>query len=486
MDSTTVQDNLAFRMLKKQPLVSFTEPSVADYESEKHIRVVVPRVQLSLSQLPQILISRECRKQLQESSIMDRRWQCFFSRRIRAAMAGTSTRIASLFPGHTVPSSPASSTPLTRYRGSLIFHQFLDLLGFDGGRPLASQFVSRAEPSAASLSPVRKEEFWPWRTLRRSALSFVQLVEEQDECEPNEIIGLLQRQTLAMLRFERVPLNELLHQIHYAWAGFGGPNFSQLALKIGDEILSQARLGGTDSLLPLLFEIEGFASYCAFSESINPYASGLYGNNWIEVGTVSLSQCRASELCEQNRLLDEIVSLTERGFAPIIVNELGCVVDGNHRLTAAWIWNLLKYCADSNWDLDDDQFQTLVSRFFKSSKKISPVTRHQMLTHLAAYLSNAVFKRRLEKHIRPLVQHYAPIQGLPALLLPEYLSCPVIKETYDEGRGRVRVPPGVFQLMSQAPHSVLAPRAVYHFTDCALLPWFSILKPDIRLAPELS
>ena len=39
-----------------------------------------------------------------------------------------------------------------------------------------------------------------------------------------------------------------------------------------------------------------------------------------------------------------------------------------------------------------------------------------------------------------------------------------------------RACPSIYEAMSLNEHLVLPPRASYHFTDAALLPWFTVLK----------
>lgn len=460
----------------------FCAPKIAEYESEKHIRIVVPRLEQSLFQLPAFELNKAGRHILEGNPRLSRLWHCFFSRRLRAAVTGASTRIATLFPGHTV-AAPQAHKPgrNTRYRGSLLFHQYLDLLSFDGGRPTHGD-LSAIEPAVSDgLSPVPEPEHWPWTGVKQPVLSFLEPPEAGCDSAPNELIGHLQKQIATRLQAEPQPLKDLLQRIHLSWGGTQAPDYKAEIWQLCWEIASVARLGSNDNFLPFLFELEGFASYCTYAEAVNPFASGLYGQNWTEVGTVELSSCHPTELCERDRLLEELINLPSRGFAPIIVNEFDCVVDGNHRLTAAWIWNLLKYANASEWSVDDRDFQDLVVKFMRAnSKTMSAVTRHQVLTHLATFLTNDVYRRRLTYNLAAPVKCSKAIDKLPAVLLPEYSSCPVLKEAYDQGRGRFRVNPRVFASLRSAPHTVLRPRAAYHFTDCAILPWFSVVKPNLR------
>ena len=64
---------------------------------------------------------------------------------------------------------------------------------------------------------------------------------------------------------------------------------------------------------------------------------------------------------------------------------------------------------------------------------------------------------------------------LPVVLLSEYLSQAVVKGLYDEGIEIVRACPSLYEEMASDQLLVLPPRASYHFTDAALLPWFKVL-----------
>ena len=53
-----------------------------------------------------------------------------------------------------------------------------------------------------------------------------------------------------------------------------------------------------------------------------------------------------------------------------------------------------------------------------------------------------------------------------------------IRACYDEGKRVVRACPSLYEEMSKDGDLVLPPRASYHFTDAALLPWFGVLSRD--------
>ena len=159
---------------------------------------------------------------------------------------------------------------------------------------------------------------------------------------------------------------------------------------------------------------------------------GIFAANWVEVARLPLSAFCPTELCETDRLLEELINLVQRGFAPIVVNEDMCVADGNHRLAAAWLWNLFCSTSELNWDLGDQIFQLKVADFIRT-RLVQPVLIHEVLDHLASLLSDSDSKQLLEESIRRHVSPSRQIESLLATLLPEYLSGAVVKAPYDRG-----------------------------------------------------
>lgn len=179
-----------------------------------------------------------------------------------------------------------------------------------------------------------------------------------------------------------------------------------------------------------------------------------------------------------------MINLSSRGFAPVVINEYGLVADGNHRLTAAYVWNILKYCQDLPWCLENDQFQKRAAAFagavqnglLKTNSPVSPISIHQAFGHLSHFLCRPDWRARLNSYTRPLLKRHDFVSELPVVVLPEYLSGAVVKSLYDDGEKIERACPSLYEAMSLNSHLVLPPRASYHFTDAALLPWFTVLK----------
>ncbi|MEZ4544398.1 MAG: hypothetical protein R3C24_10895 [Cyanobacteriota/Melainabacteria group bacterium] len=61
--------------------------------------------------------------------------------------------------------------------------------------------------------------------------------------------------------------------------------------------------------------------------------------------------------------------------APVVINEHESIADGNHRLTAAWLWNLLNASVKTCWKIDDTNFKAIADFIIEGHKgEISPVT----------------------------------------------------------------------------------------------------------------
>ncbi len=327
------------------------------------------------------------------------------------------------------------------------------------------------------------EDAWPWRFVERPILSFVELHKSGDEkparkADSHPSLDMLDWKSGHLLAEGSSPAAGVLASIHRAWTKTTIPAYADEALAVADAVIEHEKGRALNQWLPLLFELEGFASHLTYTKDLRIFSSGFFANNWLEVGLLELSQFRATELCVRERLLDEIVNLTTRGFAPVVINEFRCVADGNHRLTAAWLWNLLKQCHDLKWDVGDDDFQRAVADFAgRHARGMGAVVLHEVLDHLGAFLTTRGLRSRLMGEIRPALSRFRVLGELPVVLLPEYLSGAVLKDPYDRGEATIRIEPSVYEFIQQVPDAVLPARASYHFTDCVLLPWFSVLSP---------
>lgn len=470
----TVSDDFGFRAHCDSRL-TYSYPQVETYEKEKDIQIVEQPQVLKFFDAP-CEVSPELVRVLDDTPQMTRRWHGFFGRRIHAATADN-LDIPAYFPGHTVP-APGSQACCNgvRYRGSLLADQYRDLLGFDGGQPYLKH--GRLVSSAASVRarPIKQRHFWPWHYIQQPELRFVDSeVEPSADGAEGDVVDHLRHSVQALRKQKDASVGRLLTFLHQAWTNTTVPTYSDVSLSVVERVLvDNAEYLNGDQALKLLFELEGFAGYSTLVDKVNPVASGIFSGNWIDVGTLPLQACRGTEFCISSRLFSELRNLSKRGFAPIVLNEFENVSDGNHRLTASWIWNILSRCLEFEWDLDNLQFQLRV-RDVVQQMAPSEVSKHEALHHLGVFLNKDEYRLQLNGEIRSLIMQAGSFQQVPVVFLPEYFSATVVKHAYDAGVATLRVSPAVYEAMRHNSNAVLPPRASYHFTDCALLPWFSVV-----------
>ena len=61
-------------------------------------------------------------------------------------------------------------------------------------------------------------------------------------------------------------------------------------------------------MLPLLFELEAFASYSTMVEKLDVVASGFFDGRWLDVARMKIEDIKATEQCRTDRLLDELIN----------------------------------------------------------------------------------------------------------------------------------------------------------------------------------
>lgn len=474
---------------------SFLTPSINSYQRQKRVRIVSsctkhgnkPAHTQNLSQL-------DFAESESSNLAQTEKWQVFYNERLEAALTCESCEedpaCRTFFPGHTIP-SPGGASCHEVYRGSLMYRQFLNLFKFDGGRPDHSPaFQTASLPHIA----VSHSEPWLWTQVKRPDLSFIDMKKIADETlqqatqtdfgknAKEEIYCTKLKNTCYALLRERqlndgtANFSDLLLAVHGAWSDAPATTYSAESLLCAEQTFNtfQERIND-DNFLSVLFELEALASYHTFHSQSQIFASGSFAGNWLAVSLAPLASVHATEFCVRDRLLDEIINLSGQRFAPIIMNEFGSVSDGNHRLTSCWMWNLLKFTSNCNWSLEDDEFQEKVGKFVNEfAEELGPISLHEVLGHLAGFLSNPEQRSRLHNHVKRATSRHGFIFEVPVILLPEYSSSTVVKDIYDDGKAVVRVNPSVYYAMQQDRSLVLPPRASYHFTDSALLPWFSV------------
>ncbi|MBP9090046.1 hypothetical protein KBI23_03395 [bacterium] len=476
-------DKLQFSI--SQSALSCSVPNLRLYEEQKKIQVVTTS-QLNFG-------NEISATKLQDTSALAA--TLFYHLRLEAALThchpGEKIAPPSYFPGPIIP-GPGGPHCHEVNRGNLLFDQFKHLLSFD--RKAASRLIRSSHENQTNLFATQAQgtEEWAWTHIAAPQLLFLHQVMEAEEKRPSqasqlETLRTLQDQALALYSkaqltgFSLTSVRNLLSLIRRAWhqsilPDLQSESMAEQALLQASQFLRQNQNRIGDNLLYVLFELDAMLAYQSISTGLQTFAAGVFAGNFVEVALYPLVKLGATEFCVRERLFDEVINLVGRGFAPVVINELGLIADGNHRVTASWIWNILKYTAEKNldWSLDNQDFQKAIADYFAQSDE-SAVSRHEALSHLAHFLSRPEYRSKLNTYIRPLLAEYDYIKELPVVFLPEYLSQAVVKSHYDEGSKIERACPSVYETLALNDSLVLPPRASYHFTDSALLPWFTVL-----------
>jgi hypothetical protein len=465
-------------------------PSLTAYQAQKKIQVV------STSQLNfgnEITLSQQNQNQPSASDL-------FYQLRLDGALSVGQAETAAIpcyFPGPVIP-GPGGLHCHEVNRGNLLFDQFKNLVAYDSKTQARLLQLNSSEQKdfkpATTLFTTDAEvnEPWSWSEIPAPALAFLHQVVELESAVATAAGSAAPLATLAEkaeLLFEAARVAgfspestlELITLIRTAWhrSTVSGAIESVQIEKAALTLRQNENKINSQNLLYVLFELDAQVSYKTISAGLQTFAAGVFAGNFVEVALYPLAKLGATEFCVRERLFDEVINLVGRGFAPVVINELGLVADGNHRVTASWIWNILKFTADRglDWSLDSVEFQKAAGEYFTNTRE-SAVSRHEALSHLAHFLSRPEYRSKLNTYIRPLLADYDYIKELPVVFLPEYLSQAVVKSHYDEGTRIERACPSVYETLAMNDSLVLPPRASYHFTDSALLPWFTVLGRD--------
>jgi hypothetical protein len=412
-------------------------------------------------------------------------WDNFYSRRVSAALEcdGGLPRVLSLFPGNTVLS--LSGDEKFRYRGSLAFEQFLQMFDYAKGSPSDGLGSIGLKKTVVDETP-----FWPWIDIEKPKLQFITADYDLDvvDCRTDgelvsakqEYLKQLYADAFAAINDEERGAPACLKLIHSVWTDTPAPVYSKFAIAVVSRLIEQAKPRLNErNLLPFLFELESFAGYETYVSRIMPVASGWYSNTWLDVGFMPLTQIRATELCVRERLVQELLNLPARGFAPVVVNEFDSVADGNHRVTSSWIWNILKHAMHTEWSLDDAEFMLAVKEYVTAHREaLGQVSLYESLKQLASFLADDNVRHQLSYTLKPMMRRARAIRKLPVVMLPEYAMGTVEKGSYDQSGVLMRVPPSLYSELALSSDLVLPARASYHFTDAVPMPWFEVVKQE--------
>lgn len=454
------------------PTLRWQFPDVARYQELKQLRVIPRTHDAPFSPDP---IGRP--PMLTDPHLLAGAWEAFYGPRLAAAASGQrEAPFPARFPGHTLP-APGNGT---MYVGSLSIARFCYTLGLLGMHRQPTDLNGHAyTPLVQRLS---NTDSWHWSvdpvTLQQVVFDDGKPKRSMSAGEKTRYLAWLQ--SLMVERGEFNPTGKtiaaLLSTIRRAW-GWSLP-ISEVDDERAAGWITDAyrRCGQFVDWLALMFEIEAILSEIAASRSFPLQGYGFFDGRWLEVAIAPIASIRSTELAVFDRVHAELFTLSERGFAPIVINELYCDTDGTHRLTAVWVWNILREACLLEGDPLDQNGLNRASRIIANSAVVDPIAFHEALQYLGQMLES-LDGRCDVRRLLPIIRSSRSVTHLPVIFLPEYSWPTVVKGPFDDGTGSIRVDPATYLFLRQHARGVLPPRGPYHRTDRALLPVFPILQP---------
>lgn len=453
----------------------FNDPDIKAYEVQKDLRVISSAGQqfyAGIPTFPSMLLGNGMLKEL---------WQEHYGVRLAAAISGIRKPYVSRFPGHTLPGLGGGAS--TRYGGSLAVERFEHMLLLSGALPKIGTMTGAERPSY-EIKPVSSQQWWWSKPLPHPQLKIIfPAVDERSasEKERHDLMVWLRQEAERMIFQDKPQARELLSLIRSAWSSHTRPCvWAPETLKAAAGVIEEVRFNTRREWCDWLafgFELEACLSSIEYSWPLNITSFGEYQGSWIEVGRLPISRIQCTEQAVTERVLAELINLRIKGFAPVIVNELGCDTDGTHRLVSAWMWNLLSFTGRTRPILESAEFCLDIQRFLEvHGQDMGDAVIHEVLRCLGEILSKSATWEVFYTQVFDYVPRYYPITHLPVLLLSEYSCGAVLKGPYDEGQGSYRVDPSIYEQISRDRSCVLPARGPYHLTDRALLPWFEILE----------
>lgn len=412
----------------------------------------------------------------------ERRWRQLFGKRIASVFNRSTKRdFPEVFPGSAISNIGAGSSQFERYQ------RILSTRG--------AKYAPNWEMTAISGASTHSR--WPWLYVDKPLISVLNpdvMYTWLDPAPPRS--KLLADKLPQLARSRNYSLDEIrsvLELVHCEWAKALNPFYDLKALSLCREILAQElhrdKYRSTPEAIELIFELEAYAFYSSILNRYKSIFTGEYQGLWLEIVLVPLAVMKPTELCQPDRLFDELRNLYLGRTAPVVINEHESVADGNHRLTAAWLWNLLNASVKTSWKIDDTAFQKAIADFIEGHKgEISPVTVHEVLRHLATILEDESRASFLEDQIKPWLRRHrmqSRIESLPAVVLTTYNGLAAIAESYDSRQEITRFEPGIYEALLNLKSKVLPPRACYHFADRVPLPWFALVEPNSSAQSEV-
>ncbi len=379
----------------------------------------------------------------------------------RLAAAANGGACGSRFPGSVLPGPGAGSA--VEAVGALALDRFRSAVRHPHG------LIVSGEASVATRE-LQPEERWPWTGIEQPSL--VEVVFDTSPEPPRDEAALAAE--IARVR----PDADGIRLAHRLWCpGRDAPEVPDSLLATLVERFPAAR----DNPVPFAWELEEFLGHRSEGRAWNGHGHGFWNGFWLEVGLAPIDRIFPTELAVGARLAAELVTLPERGFAPLVVNEYGCDTDGTHRLLAAWLFNLCRSLDPAVLADRSRRLPHLRGRVVEwVGGRLEPflVPRPLLVREGLRFLADALIEPALWSAFLTAVRkaRAAPaIRQLPTTFLREGTWETVVKREYDVTGRSVRVDPRVYAALAANPNLVLPARGPYHRTDRALLPWFDVL-----------
>ncbi|NQV90441.1 hypothetical protein HQ487_03485 [Candidatus Uhrbacteria bacterium] len=358
---------------------------------------------------------------------------------------------------------PGTHVPLLGNRGhvyslgSLAIDRFLRASAWQGG------VLSDGTDEIFSIEETPRAHLWPWRYPEPALSTIIPAAERK----------LVSEARLQTFSDDVLSSGDPIKLIETAWSPH---TRSRHEVAQGDQM--RQCLQEHKRNLPLLFELEDTLAHLYWTREHPCVGQGFYRGCYLELYLMELSEIRNTEIAQTGRVLQELCTLIERGFAPVVVNEYGANVDGTHRQTASWLWNLLHGLTVQDLHLDSSTIHEHIARFMNAYKEqMGPVTVREVLRIFAELIDDPVSCIVLAQKILPMTHVHPQIRQLPVLFLRE-ASWPTVRyREYLGGERAVRVDPLIYERMEANPSLVLPAhgQGPYHLTDRELVYWFDVL-----------
>lgn len=429
----------------------FRDPDGGFYADLKQIAVVdhQPGEAFGETTLPPFLA--DLREQMGEE-----RFDLFYGPRLYLASRGDVGKdFLARFPGTHVPHLGNKGQVYSL--GSLAIARFMRASLWQGG------VLCDGSEKVFTIEETPPACVWPWQYPEPRLSTIVPMAHR----------GTVSHERLQVFLRDVVQVSEPLEAIESAWSFHASSRHSALSREWFEQITNEG-----DKSLPFLFELEDTLAQLSWVREHDCVGHGFYRGCYLELYLMELSEIRNTEIAQTGRVLQELCTLIDRGFAPVVVNEYGANVDGTHRQTASWLWNLLHGLSVEDLSLSSPRLQSHIVSFLSEYKdQMGPVTVREVLRILAELIKDPTSRLVLIQQILPAVRIHPRVRRLPVLFLRE-ASWPTVRyREYLGGERAVRVDPLIYERMDADPSLVLPAhgQGPYHLTDRELVYWFDVL-----------